>query len=45
VKLVADGLLSLEPLLDRTYGLGDINQALDDLESRTVARPIVDMSL
>jgi len=45
VRLVRDGLLSLQPLLDRTYRLGDINQALDDLESRTVARPLVDMSL
>lgn len=45
VKLVADGLLSLEPLLDRTYRLGDINQALDDLESRAVARPLIDMAL
>jgi len=45
VRLVQSGLLSLEPLLDRTYRLGDINQALDDLESRTVARPLIDMSL
>lgn len=45
VKLVAGGLLSLEPLLDRSYRLGDINQALDDLESRTVARPLIDMAL
>jgi S-(hydroxymethyl)glutathione dehydrogenase/alcohol dehydrogenase len=45
VKLVRDGLLSLEPMLDRTYSLGDINQALDDLEARAVARPLIDMKL
>lgn len=44
VRLIRDGLLSLEPLLDRTYSLANINQALDDLESRAVARPLVDMS-
>jgi S-(hydroxymethyl)glutathione dehydrogenase/alcohol dehydrogenase len=44
VRLIRDGLLSLAPLLDRTYSLGNINQALDDLENRVVARPLVDMS-
>jgi S-(hydroxymethyl)glutathione dehydrogenase/alcohol dehydrogenase len=45
VGLVQRGELSLQPLLDRTYALGDINRALDDLESRAVARPLIDMSL
>jgi S-(hydroxymethyl)glutathione dehydrogenase/alcohol dehydrogenase len=43
VRLVRDGLLSLEPLIDRSYKLAEINQALDDLENRVVARPLVDM--
>ena len=44
-RLVAGGLLSLEPLLDRAYSLNDVNRALDDLEARTVARPLIDMQL
>lgn len=43
-KLVEAGMLSLDPLLDRTYRLEEVNRALDDLEARTVARPLIDMS-
>jgi S-(hydroxymethyl)glutathione dehydrogenase/alcohol dehydrogenase len=43
--LLASGKLNLAPLQSHTYALGDINQALDDLEAGIVARPLIDMSL
>lgn len=45
VRLVRDGLLSTAPLTGRSYALADVNRALDDLETRAVARPLLDMSL
>lgn len=42
-KLLTSGHLSVEPLMSGTYGLEDINSALDDLEARTVARPLIEM--
>ncbi|MCX5726987.1 MAG: zinc-binding dehydrogenase [Candidatus Saganbacteria bacterium] len=42
-KLFRYGKLPLEKLLDRTYTLEQINQALDDLENRKVIRPLIRM--
>jgi S-(hydroxymethyl)glutathione dehydrogenase / alcohol dehydrogenase len=44
-KLLLGGKLNLGPMLGKTYGLHEINSALDDLEAGKVARPIVDMGL
>lgn len=43
-KLIASGKLNLEPLLSRSYGLADINTALDDLEHGLCARPLVEIA-
>jgi S-(hydroxymethyl)glutathione dehydrogenase/alcohol dehydrogenase len=43
--LVNSGDLDLEPLLSAPYALAAVNTALDDLESRRVTRPLLDMSL
>ena len=40
-KLYQDGKLPLEKLLDKRYRLDEINDALDDLEKRKVARPLI----
>ena len=42
-KLIAAGKLNLEPLLGRTYGLLDVNAALEDLEHGRCARPLIDI--
>jgi S-(hydroxymethyl)glutathione dehydrogenase/alcohol dehydrogenase len=42
-QLIAAGKLNVEPLLGRTYGLLDLNAALDDLESGRSARPLIDI--
>jgi S-(hydroxymethyl)glutathione dehydrogenase/alcohol dehydrogenase len=42
-KLLAAGRLDLEPLLSRSYGLADVNAALDDLEHGKAARPLLDI--
>ena len=44
-RLVSAGRLKLEPLLGKSYPLAGVNQALEDLQQGTVARPILDMSL
>ena len=43
-RLVTEGNLRLGPLLTRTYGLAQINEALADLESGEAARPLIDLS-
>jgi S-(hydroxymethyl)glutathione dehydrogenase/alcohol dehydrogenase len=43
--LIAAGRLKIAPLRSRPFALGEINQALDALEQRKVARPVVDMRL
>ncbi|MDA1017253.1 MAG: hypothetical protein O3A00_22695, partial [Planctomycetota bacterium] len=43
-RLIAGGRLNLQPLVERTYSLAQINDALDDLESQRCARPLIDMS-
>lgn len=40
-KLLAAGRLDLEPLLSKSYGLADVNAALDDLEHGRAARPLL----
>jgi S-(hydroxymethyl)glutathione dehydrogenase/alcohol dehydrogenase len=40
-KLIAAGRLDVAPLLARTYGLEDVNRALDDLERGEAARPLL----
>jgi S-(hydroxymethyl)glutathione dehydrogenase / alcohol dehydrogenase len=42
-KLIAAGKLNVEPLLGRTYGLLDVNTALDDLERGLCARPLLEI--
>lgn len=44
-QFIAAGRLRLEPLISKGYPLARVNEALDDLESGKIARPIVDMSL
>jgi len=41
-RLYVEGRLPLERLLSRRYRLDEINEALDDLEARRVARPLLD---
>ena len=43
-KLIQAGKLNIEPLISRSYSLHEINQALDDLETGLVARPMIDMT-
>jgi len=42
-KLLASGRLDLEPLLSRSYGLRDVNAALEDLERGHAARPLLNI--
>lgn len=44
-KLVEAGKLDLEVLQSETYSLNQINDAIDDLEAGTVARPLIDMTM
>jgi S-(hydroxymethyl)glutathione dehydrogenase/alcohol dehydrogenase len=44
LRLIQSGRLNLEPLLGKTYRLADVNQALRDLETGAVARPLLDMA-
>ncbi|HEY3788219.1 MAG TPA: zinc-binding dehydrogenase, partial [Urbifossiella sp.] len=44
-KLLSSGRLDLEPLLSRSYGLGDVNAALDDLEQGRAARPLLEIGI
>lgn len=43
-RLIAAGKLNVEPLLGRSYGLHDVNVALDDLERGLCTRPMIEMS-
>lgn len=45
LKLLSSGRLNLSPMLSKTYRLDQVNQALDDLESGQVARPLIEMSM
>ncbi len=42
-RLLTSGRLDLSPMLARTYELGQINEAIDDLEAGRVARPLIQM--
>lgn len=43
-KLYCEGKLPLERLVTHRYALGEVNQALDDLEAQKVFRPLLVMS-
>lgn len=43
-RLLQAGKLQLAPMLTRSYGLEDINAAIDDLDAGRVVRPVVDMA-
>ena len=42
-KLYREGRLPLEKLITRRYTLGEINEALDDLEHERVGRPLIEI--
>lgn len=44
LKLLKAGRLDLEPLKSTIFGLTRINEALDEMETGMVARPLIDMS-
>lgn len=43
-KAYREGRLPLEKLISKRYRLEQINEALDDLESKTVARPLIEIN-
>jgi S-(hydroxymethyl)glutathione dehydrogenase/alcohol dehydrogenase len=45
IEFAASGKLQLAPLISKTYALGDVNTAIDDLEAGRTPRPLIDMSL
>lgn len=45
MELISSGKLDLEPLMSKIYKLEEINEAIDDLESGKVIRPLIDMEL
>ena len=44
-SLLASGRFPVQNLLSKPYGLGNANQALQDLVAGNVGRPLIDMSL
>jgi S-(hydroxymethyl)glutathione dehydrogenase/alcohol dehydrogenase len=44
-RLIASGRFPVRELLSAPYRLEDINQALDDMRSGKIGRPLIDMSL
>lgn len=44
-ELHQEGAFPIEKLLDKTYELPEINQALDDLENRKIIRAIIDFKV
>jgi len=44
IDLVSTGKLDLKPLITNTYGLDDVNKAINDLEKGNCIRPLIDMS-
>ena len=42
-RLLTSGRLNIEPLLGRSYGLLDVNAAIDDLELGFCTRPLLDI--
>ena len=42
-EMVATGVLDLAPLLDKTYDLYSVNEALNDLENRKIVRALIDL--
>lgn len=45
VDLYLSGKLKLDRLITHTYSLGDINQALEDMEHGKVGRTLIDMGV
>jgi S-(hydroxymethyl)glutathione dehydrogenase / alcohol dehydrogenase len=43
-RLIEAGRINLQPFLSKSYGLAQINDALDDLERGVAIRPIIDMA-
>ena len=43
-ELLATGKLNLAPMASKTYGLEEINAAIDDLEAGRVTRPLVELA-
>jgi S-(hydroxymethyl)glutathione dehydrogenase/alcohol dehydrogenase len=44
VKYFLSGTLQLDRLITHSYSLGDVNQALDDLENGNIGRALIDMT-
>ena len=44
VKYYLEGILPIEKLISRKYTLGEINCALDDLESRSATRLLIELN-
>ena len=44
VNLYLSGRFELDRLLTHSYGLDDINQALEDFENGKIGRALIDMS-
>ena len=42
-RLILSGKLDIKPIMSRKYKLGEINNAVDDLEKGEVLRPLIDM--
>jgi S-(hydroxymethyl)glutathione dehydrogenase/alcohol dehydrogenase len=42
-ELYLEGVLPLEKLIEKSYKIDEINQALDDLEDRKVLRPLIEI--
>jgi S-(hydroxymethyl)glutathione dehydrogenase/alcohol dehydrogenase len=45
MELISSGKLNLNPLISKIYPLEEINEAIDDLETGKVIRPLIDMKL
>ena len=43
-QLITEGTMPLDRLVGKQYGLEQVNEALVDLESGDVARPLLDMT-
>jgi len=44
-ELLSSGKLNVKPLMDKSYPLASINQAIDDLERGSVTRPLIEMAI
>lgn len=44
-SLMTEEKIDVEPLFSRPYSLGEINEALDDLEKGFIGRPLIEMAI